>query len=224
MEGGVSDEQKDETTNQEMKKFKSLNQMEDPEGTDMIELDTAFITGTRTAARATSILDSGSSLNLLNLDWARRWLRGQTWSRPVVQKFQMADGRVETVRSIPLDCCVRLSLKGQPLGPVVSARFWAVKDLKFPVLVGREFMQEHGAIFGEASILTGRSAHFSYDPQLNLIESLLGGKVGKYEDKGLRTWESPSPIELEDEELKAEDQVIPLDSAVGMLMSTILES
>ena len=227
MEGGVSDEQKDETKNQEMKKllkFKSLNQMEDPEGTDMIELDTAFITGTRTAARATSILDSGSSLNLLNLDWARRWLKGQTWSRPVVQRFQMADGRVETVRSIPLDCCVRLSLKGQPLGPVVSARFWAVKDLKFPVLVGREFMQEHGAIFGEASILTGRSAHFSYDPQLNLIESLLGGKVGKYEDKGLRTWESPSPIELEDKELKAEDQVIPLDSAVGMLMSTILES
>ena len=70
-----------------------LNQMEDAEGSGMVELDTLFIAGSAVVARTVAVYDTGSSLNLCNLDWANKWLRqGGTWAtRNVVQRFQLAD-------------------------------------------------------------------------------------------------------------------------------------
>ena len=41
-----------------------LNQMEDPEGSGMVELDTLFIAGSAVVARTVAVYDTGSSLNL----------------------------------------------------------------------------------------------------------------------------------------------------------------
>ena len=49
-------------------------------------------------------------MNLCNLDWAKKGLKRQVWGRPVVQRFQLANGAVQTTRAIPLDCALRLSL------------------------------------------------------------------------------------------------------------------
>ena len=62
-------------------KAKELNPMEDPEGSGMVELDTLFIAGSAVVARTVAVYDTGSSLNLCNLDWANKWLRqGGTWA------------------------------------------------------------------------------------------------------------------------------------------------
>ena len=201
----------------------SVKQMEDPEGSGMVELDTLFIAGSAVVARTVAVYDTGSSLNLCNLDWANRWLRqGGTWAtRNVVQRFQLADGTVSTVRTVAIDVAVRLGLKGGELGPAVSARFWGVPDLKFPCIVGREFAQDHGVQHGEASTQEARPAYFTYEPQLNLLRI---ARDERTEADETRIWEVPDLAEMSEAELKPEDQLIQLDSAVAMLMNMHVES
>ena len=60
----------------ELNQISQLNsQMEDPERSGMVELDTLFIAGSAVVARTVAVYDTGSSLNLCNLDWANKWLR-----------------------------------------------------------------------------------------------------------------------------------------------------